>query len=203
MPKLRQWQSRAGATRPAHSNLSGPPLMIAVVVLALAVTVLGAVRLVTAFAAAEPPRPVAVTATLDGLTTQVSQAEWVFMDHGEQLPGFQMPPAMMPGMPTGDDQRLSVKLTLTNDSDRTLPLHPGEEFTLRSGDQRLTPHSDTFGELPRLAPHNAVTGILYFDVQPGFLANSTGWIEWTHSGEATGLALPLNGVTAPEHSHDG
>jgi len=111
---------------------------------------------------------------------------------------------MMPGMPENGNQRLAVSVTLVNTSGDTRLLRPGKEFALRAGkaSKRWTPHSDTFGELPRLAPHNAVTGTLFFDLPSAELTGSPAWVEWTHGDTASRLVIPMDGVTAPPtHDH--
>lgn len=185
--------------------MSAPRIrLLIVVVAALAVAAFGVVRL---FAALDAPSAVASQASMDSLTAQVSAAQWTKMDHdmSANAPGYQMPPAMMPGMPTGDDQRLAVTVTVTNTSDATRPVKPGKEFILHAGKQGRTwaPHSDTFGDLPRLAPHNEVKGVLFFDLPPAELADSAVWIEWTHGDATSSLTIPMDGVSAgPSHSHN-
>jgi hypothetical protein len=180
-----------------------PRLRTVIVVLAAStVTTVGVVRLV-----ASPDAPdVADKATVDSLTARVAVAEWTSMDHdmSSDAPGYQMPPAMMPGMPENGDQRLAVAISVVNTSDETRLLRPDEEFVLRAGtgSGRWAPHSDTFGDLPRLAPHNAVTGTLFFDVPPAEFG-SPAWIEWAHDGTTNRLTIPLDGVGAPpSHSHN-
>jgi hypothetical protein len=170
---------------------------------ALAVAAVGAVKLA---ASLTTPATAAEQATVDGLTAQVTTADWTGMDHdmSGDAPGYQMPPAMMPGMPDNGDQRLAVSVTVVNTSDDTRPLRPGDEFTLHAGDdgEQWTTHSHTFGELPRLAPHNVITGILFFDVPPGALTRFPVWVEWTHGDTASRLTVPLDGVRGgPTHSH--
>jgi len=159
------------------------------------------VRLVDAIAAPDlgPPAPVA---HVDGLDSQVTAASWVQMDHdmAPDAPGYQMPPAMMPGMPQGDDQRLAVTISVANTSADTRPLEPDLEFTLHSNAKHWSAQTGTFGELPRLAPRNAVNGVLFFDLPPADLVDSSSWLEWTHGGTSTRLAIPLHGA-APTHSH--
>ncbi len=169
---------------------------------ASAVTTIGVVRLV---ASSDVPG-VADDATVDSLTARVAVAEWTSMDHdmSSDATGYQMPPAMMPGMPENGDQRLAVSVSVVNTGDETRLLRPDGEFVLRAGNGsgRWTPHSDTFGDLPRLAPHNAVTGILYFDVPPAKFT-SPAWIEWTHDDTTNRLTIPLDGTSAPSsHSHN-
>lgn len=180
-----------------------PSMRITLVALAaLAVAAVGVGTL-----AASPDDPgTADQATVDSLTTRITAAHWTAMDHdmSGDAPGYQMPPAMMPGMPENGDQRLAVSVTVVNTSDGTRPLRPGKEFTLHAGkDRQWTSHSDTFGTLPRLAPHNAVTGILFFDVPPAELTDFPAWIEWTHDGAANRLVIPMAGVrSGPSHSHN-
>src|SRR5262245_5522745 len=160
---------------------------VIIVAAAAAVATVGVVRL-----GATPDAPtVAAAATVDSLTAQVAEVEWSAMDHdmSDDAPGYQMPPQMMPGMPENGDERLAVSVLVVNTGAETRLLSPGEEFSLRAGKagKRWTPHSDTFGDLPRLAPRNAVTGLLYFDLQPAELTGAPAWIEWTHDGTANRL----------------
>jgi hypothetical protein len=178
--------------------------VVIIVVAAFAVAAVGVARLAASLAT---PTTVSVQATVDSLTTRVVTADWTVMDHdmSGDAPGYQMPPAMMPGMPANGDQRLAVAVTVVNTGDDTRPLRPGKEFTLRAGAEgrRWTPHSDTFGELPRLAPHNTVEGTLFFDLPPAELTASPAWIEWTHGDTANRLTIPMDGVSAgPSHSHN-
>jgi hypothetical protein len=147
----------------------------------------------------QPPAAVTVSASLSGLTASIGAADWVMMDHdmSSTAPGYQMPPAMMPGMPDEGQQRLAVTVTVVNTTGQTRPFRPGKEFLLRteSAEEPLPAHSDTFGELPRLAPGSAVSGVLYFDLPP----HSPSWIEWTHEGATARLAI---GVAPPHSNHN-
>ncbi|MFL6121674.1 hypothetical protein [Actinophytocola sp.] len=177
--------------------------LVIVVVAAFAVAAVGVARLATSLAA---PAVVSVQATVDSLTAQVSKAGWTEMDTdmADDTTGYQMPPAMMPGMPENGDERLSVSVTVVNTSGDTRLLRPDEEFALRTGadGKRRAPHSDTFGDLPRLAPHNAVQGTLFFDLKPAELTAAPAYIEWTHEGTASRLTIPMDGVrSGPTHSH--
>lgn len=174
---------------------------VLVVLVALAVATIGVVRLV----ASPDGHPVTDSqASVDSLTAQVTAAGWTTMDHdmSGDAPGYQMPPAMMPGMPENGDQRLAVSVTVVNTSDDTRPLRPGKEFALHVGAEgrQVAAHSDTFGDLPRLAPGNAINGILFFDLPPDDLAGSPAWLEWTHGNAANRLTIPLDGVG--DHSHN-
>jgi hypothetical protein len=182
-----------------------PRMRIAIVVLAAsAVATIGVVRLA---ALPDAHSAAATQASVDSLTARVTAAGWTTMDHdmSGDAPGYQMPPAMMPGMPENGDQRLAVSVTVVNTSDETRPLRPGKEFTLRGGKdgRQWAPHSDTFGDLPRLAPRNAVNGILFFDLPPAEMTDSPAWIEWTHGDTANRLTIPMDGVSSgPGHSHN-
>jgi hypothetical protein len=184
--------------------MSLPRMRIALVVLAAsAVATVGVVRL----AAPTVAPAVAERATVDGMTAEIVAAGWTSMDHdmATDAPGYQMPPAMMPGMPENGDERLAVSVSVINGGDETRPLRPGEEFALHTGEdgRRWAPHSDTFGELPRLAPRNAVKGILYFDLPPAELDAAPAWIEWTHGDTASRITLQIDGASGdPSHPHN-
>ncbi|HET9144269.1 MAG TPA: hypothetical protein VFO68_33245 [Actinophytocola sp.] len=175
--------------------------IVIVLLAAMAVTAFGITRLFAETGATEVTR----VGTLDGLSAEVTTAGWVEMDHdmSGNAPGYQMPPAMMPGMPDQGDQRIAVKLTVANTTAGTRQLRAGEEFTLHSAKdgKSWTPHSHTFGELPRLAGRNVISGVLYFDLPPADVADSATWIEWSHGDGSTRLFVPLNGAE-PGHQHN-
>jgi hypothetical protein len=182
------------------TRLGAPRVRILLVVLAaLGVAIFGAGQLVAALTA---PPPATGVANVDGLTSRVTTAGWIQMDHdmSANAPGYQMPPAMMPGMPQGDDQRLAVTISVVNTTDDTRPLRPADEFTLHGKDgKQWFPQSGSFGDLPRLAARNAVDGVLFFDLPPADLDGSS-WLEWSHGGTKTRLIVPVDGA-APTHSH--
>ncbi|HEX6360665.1 DUF4352 domain-containing protein [Actinophytocola sp.] len=162
---------------------------------------------VTRLTASPDAATVADQAIVDSLTAQVTAADWTNMDHdmAKDAPGYKMPPAMMPGMPEDGNQRLAITVTVVNTSEDTRPFRPDEEFTLRAGAEgkARTPRSDTFGDLPRLAPRNAVNGLLFFDLPTEELTESPAWLEWTHGDTTHRLAIPMDGVSAPpNHSHN-
>jgi hypothetical protein len=178
--------------------------IVIIVLAALAVAIFGVVRLVDSFGVEAQASPVG---HLDNLNVQVADAGWVDMDHdmSANAPGYQMPPQMMPGMPEQGKERLAVTVTVTNTGDDTRPVRPIEEFALHATKDGalLPPHSDTFGELPRLAAHNAVNGTLFFDLPPGDVADSSTWLEWSHGGTKARISVPLNGIGAgPPHQHN-
>jgi hypothetical protein len=171
---------------------------------ALAVATLSVIKLVTA---QDDPSAVTDQASVDSLTAQVVTAGWTAMDHdmSSDAPGYQMPPAMMPGMPENGDQRLAISIMVVNTSDATRPLRVDKEFALHAGKngRQWAPHSDTFGDLPRLPSRNAVKGILFFDLPPAELTGSSAWIEWTHGDTTSRLTIPLDGTSdQPSHSHN-
>jgi hypothetical protein len=185
--------------------MSLPPRarIVIIVVAALAVAAIGTSRLFDLFDASADASP---SANVGGLTAAVTTAGWTAMDHdmSTSAPGYQMPSGMMPGMPDEGKQRLSVTVAVTNTTDEGRLVRPGEEFVLYAGKAgaRLTPQSHTFGELPRLAPHNAVTGALFFDLAVEDLGDSPAWLEWSHDGTSTKLSVPLNGSgSTPDHPH--
>jgi hypothetical protein len=183
-------------------SLSRARILI-IVVVALAIAIFGITRL---FAAFNVEAEASQTASLDSMTAQVTGAGWVEMDHdmSGDSPGFQMPDAMMPGMPEQGEQRVGVAITVANTSGQTRELYPGQEFVLhtaRDGKQ-WTARSHTFGELPRLAPHSGVSGTLYFDLPPEDVTDSDTWVEWSHGNTSVRLSVPLNGATAPDHPHN-
>jgi len=184
--------------------MSLPRMRVVLVVLAaLAVATFGVVWL----SAAPAPSVTASQATVDNLTAQVTAAGWTNMDHdmSGDAPGYQMPPAMMPGMPEKGEQRLAISVSVVNTSDGTRPLRPGEEFTLHAGKdgRQWARSSDTFGDLPRLAPRSAVNGVLFFDLPPAELTGSPAWLEWTHGDTTSRLIIPMDGVrSGPTHSHN-
>jgi hypothetical protein len=182
-------------------SMSAPRSRIILVVLAaVAVTVFGVVRLIAALGA---PGEITAVAEADGLKAQVTTASWSKMDMASQ-PGFQMPAGMMPGMPDQGKSRLVVSISVTNTSPDTRPLHASDEFALLTGDgdERWAAHSDTFGELPRLAPRNAVNGTLFFDLPAADLTDSPVWVEWKHGATTSRLSVPMSGAeTGSNHEH--
>jgi hypothetical protein len=166
----------------------GRGAVVLVVGAAVAVSVLGVGQLV----GAAPPEPPSPTSTLDGLRVSTGSPGWLAMDHdmSTNAPGYQMPPAMMPGMPAEGEERLAIPITVANTAGATRPLHPAQEFTLhaRPGGPALEPHSTTFGELPRLPAGSAVTGTLFFDL-PSAELDESAWIEWRHDGATARLAI--------------
>lgn len=185
-------------------RLGAPRVLVLIVVLvALSIAAFGAVRLIDSL---RPELQATAVGHLDNLNVQVTTAGWVDMDHdmSANAKGYQMPPQMMPGMPEEGKERLAVNVTVTNTGTDTRPVKPIEEFALHAtkDGQLIPPHSDSFGELPRLAPHNAVNGVLFFDLPPGDVVESA-WLEWQHGGDKARISVPMNGAgSGPEHQHN-
>jgi hypothetical protein len=174
--------------------------IVTVVVVALAAALFGVTRL---FAAFNTEAQATEVGSLDGLNVQVTKAGWIDMGHDmASTPGFQMPPAMMPGMPEQGKERLSVTLTVLNTGDASKAARLGSEFALHTGKdaELVTPQSDTFGELPRLAGRNAVNGTLFFDLPSGELDDSSTWLEWSHGGSTARILVPVNGAVPHQHN---
>jgi hypothetical protein len=145
-------------------------------------------------------------ATLGGLTVRLRAAGWAAMDTHDmdQQDGYQMPAQMMPGAPTGEDMRLGVTLSLDNTSGQARRFDLGTEFSLIGGteDKACPLHSDTFGQLPRIEPGNAVDGVLYFDTTVPAAADPPLYLRWARDGHTARLAIPIGGAQ-PAHTHDG
>lgn len=190
---------------PAGNRWLGRGTWVAVAVLALVVAVVGSSLLVRRLAAADAPE--ANTATLGGLTARLGNAGWLSMDGhmSDDQGGYQMPAAMMPGAPVGDDMRFGVPLTLVNTGDLGRQFNLVEEFFLRGGTS-VEPRpvtADTFGKLLRLSPGSAVDGVLYFDtVVPG-ATDPPLFLEWQRGGDTVRLAIPrlTGGGQVPGHGH--
>jgi hypothetical protein len=178
----------------------GRPVALTLVALTALAALLGVVGLVGVLRERAAAGATA-SATLGDLTAAVDQSGWTSMDMGAPTSGFQMPAAMMPGMPAAGQERLAVTVTVVNTGAAARPIRPEAEFALRAGGSggRWTPRSSTFGELPRLAPRSAVTGVLYFDLPPERIADSPAWLEWAHEG--TRARIPVPGAGAAPHAH--
>jgi hypothetical protein len=115
--------------------------------------------------------------------------------------GYQMPAQMMPGAPAGDDMRFGVPLSLVNTSGDARRFNLAEEFFLRGGrtGQPRALHSDTFGQLNRLAPGSAVDGVMYFDTVVPDAGDPPLYLEWRRDGDTTMLAIPMLANGAPDH----
>jgi hypothetical protein len=157
--------------------------------------------------AAGPPQ---THAGLDGMQAAVANAQFLAHDHVDPIPadssaagsapGYQMPAAMMPGMPADGQTRMMIQLNLSNEDSQARALDPENEFLLRNerGDTWQT-EGDTFGGFNRLNPQNAVNGAVFFDV-PTDGATQHQWVlEWKRGKHTARLAVPL-GSSAP-HSH--
>jgi hypothetical protein len=118
--------------------------------------------------------------------------------------GYQMPAQMMPGAPVGDDMRLGVPLTLVNTSEDARQFNLLDEFFLAGGRNKAARplHSDTFGQLARLAPGSAVDGVLYFDTEVPSPSDPPLYLGWRRDGAEARIAVPLMG-DRPDHEQHG
>lgn len=187
---------------PARTGAAVRALCVVVVVAAVALAATGTVLLRErqAQAAAKP----AATATLGGLKAAPGRAGWAAMaNHDMDMKnGYQMPSAMMPGAPEGDEMRLGVPITLTNTTGKTRTFDLGREFRLGGGGLKAprTMHSDNLGELPRLNPGNAVQGFLYFDIKVPAAGDPPLHLLWQRDGDEQRLTVRMIG-SKPAHEH--
>jgi len=173
-------------TLPVKARIAGLLVMLT----ALAAAAIGVGSMIVSPGAA----PTESTALLGRLTASVGDAGWLGMDHdmSTTASGYEMPPAMMPGMPATGDDRLSIAVTLVNTDSGTVTLHPVNEFTLHAGPSatKVAAYGGTFGELPRLGPGAAVTGTLFFDLPPSQLDSAGAWLDWSRDGGSARLSIP-------------
>jgi hypothetical protein len=123
--------------------------------------------------------------------------------HMDGQRGYQMPSAMMPGAPEGDDMRLGIPITLTNSTGSVREFDLVREFSLgggRNGGSRKL-HSDTLGQLPRLNPGSAVRGVLYFDVDPQRSGDPPLHLVWKRDGDSRRMTVRMPGRTPEQHQH--
>ncbi|WP_035795560.1 hypothetical protein [Kitasatospora mediocidica] len=119
--------------------------------------------------------------------------------------GYQMPAQMMPGAPAAGEVRLGVPLTLENTGGGPLDFGVSQEFQLgggKAGGPR-TAHSDTFGGLAQLAPHNAVRGVVYFDTPPPGAGDPPLYLLWKRGGQTRRLLLSVTGTPGDPQSMPG
>ncbi|HEY9474298.1 MAG TPA: hypothetical protein VIS06_10660 [Mycobacteriales bacterium] len=184
------------------------PRMALVLVAAIVVAALGAAELATMVRARSAPLATD-TITLGGLTIQIESVDWVAFDSNDpalQDPsaagGFKMPAQMMPDMPPDGQARLNVEVTLTDAGEAARALDTKNEFFLGGGqdNQSWKLQGDTFGELRRLNPANAVNGKLFFDLQPPRPSSPPLYLEWRRGGDTVRLLL-VPGGNASTHHH--
>ncbi|HEX6358193.1 hypothetical protein [Actinophytocola sp.] len=167
--------------------------IVVLVLVAVAAATFGIVQLVDTWTA---PASVGHEGTLDGLHTRIDKAGWVDLEDMAKGMAPGMPMNQMQGMPDEGDGRVEVKVTVVNATSQTHQFLAAEEFALRAekGDKRWTPSADTFGDLPRLAPRNAVSGLLFFDMPPDEVKDTTVWLEWKRDGGSAALSVSLSGT---------
>lgn len=153
------------------------------------------------------PAPVAdgPSATLDGITTEITGSEWAVLNHViNEQGGYQMPGQMMPDAPEGDEVRLGLLVTLTNTRSGTEAFSLPGEFTVTGGgyDEPVPLTADTIGTMSRLGPGAAVKGTLYFDVvapEEGEPELPPLYLRWDRGGDEIRIPVELPGEV-PDHS---
>jgi hypothetical protein len=147
------------------------------------------------------------SATVDGVTAEISEAAWVDFDMGHVMDGqggFMMPGQMMPDAPEDGEVRLGVTVTLQNTNGGTREFNLGDEFALTGGveSQPQAISADTIGEFSRLGPGAAIDGILYFDIAVPGTEDPPLYLRWTRDGDTVLIPVPLDDGS-PEHSEHG
>lgn len=184
------------------------PRMVLVLVAAVVVAALGAGELATMMRARSAPLATD-TITVDGLTIHINTVDWVPFDSDDpalQDPsaanGYKMPAQMMPDMPGEGQARLNLEVTLSDTGEEARALDTDGEFFLGGGqgDQVRPLQGDTFGELRRVNPDNAVNGKLFFDLEPPRRDDPPLYLEWRRGGDTARLLL-VPGGTASTHHH--
>lgn len=196
--------------RPGRSRLVGRirPRMVLVLVAAIVVAVLGAGELAAMLRARSAPLATD-TITLSGLTIRIDQVSWVAFDANDPATtdptakdGYKMPAQMMPGMPADGEGRLNIGVTLSDQGGSARALNTNGEFFLGggAGDKTQKLSGDTFGDLRRINPDNAVDGKLFFDLKPPGPKDPPLYLEWRRGGDLARLLL-VPGGTASTHHH--
>jgi hypothetical protein len=152
-----------------------------------------------------------------GLQLAVQQMEWMSNDMSGQGPvtvspevpadpadpsdstdpGFAMPPDMMPGMQSANDDRLQLEVTLKNITS-SVQLYQMSDFRLvgqggQSWPELSNAGQNTYVNQAYIEPNYSVTVDVYFDV-PMTQAKGLS-IEWSRGGDK--VDLPVNTNAAP------
>ncbi|WP_406503729.1 hypothetical protein [Streptomyces sp. NBC_01602] len=186
---------RAGAV----VRVTGPALVALAVVTAVA----GAAHWSERQASADTGP--AATARLGGLDAKPGRAGWTAMANHDMdgRSNYQMPSAMMPGAPEGDDMRLGIPITLTNGTGSVRRFDLAREFSLSGGKDGASRklHADTLGELPRLNAGSAVRGVLYFDLEAPQAGDAPLLLVWKRDGDVRRMTVRMPGGTPEQHQH--
>lgn len=193
--------------RPTSSRRARPKFLL-VLLAALLVAVVGAGELAAMLRARSAPIATD-TATLGGLTIHLNRVEWVSFDSDDPTlmdpsatGGYQMPAQMMPDMPAEGDARLNLEITLEDRTGQARKLDTAGEFSLGGGkgDQSWKLQGDTFGDLGRLNPGNAVDGKLFFDLKAPAKDDPPLYLKWQRGGDTVRILLTPGGKPS-EHHH--
>lgn len=142
------------------------------------------------------------TAVVSGVQVHVGNVDWVNFDHEDTGGGIPMPPQMMPGMPEEGEGRLAIELTVESADNDARALDIEQEFFLGSSDgmEPIDLKADSFGEVGRVNPGEAVHGSLYFDLPaPQDGDKPPYFLEWRRGGETVRLAVEPGGEP-PDHT---
>lgn len=139
---------------------------------------------------------------LGGVEVSVDSVAWLSHDmFGGPMPktakNFPMPPQMMPGMPTGDVNRLHVEVTVVN-HDGSPFRYLAAEFRIESAqDKSWGPTGDVQPEQAVIPGHTAMAVELFFDIP---VAQTAKTLRFTRGSKR--LTIPLVAGQAPAHHHD-
>lgn len=122
-------------------------------------------------------------AMLNGLFLRLESADWVHDTMVHTDTGYQMPAAMVPGMPLAGQERLSVEVSIRNTSRQRREFN-AEELELRSADNAIWPAISSEITSMMLDPGETISSILQFDV-PEKLSNAR--LVWSRGGASVNL----------------
>ncbi len=104
------------------------------------------------------------TLTAGELVLRFERSAWVH-DEMTHLPGFKMPPSMMPDMPLPGQQRMTVEFAVFNGGRTPVEFNTGELVLASAGGTRW-PSLAAF-DTTELAPGHSLTTVVGFDVVDG------------------------------------
>lgn len=133
-------------------------------------------------------------ATQGGLRLRMDEARWILdqMDHGEN---FQKPSVMMPDMPEWGSQRVTLDLSVYNESEEIQIFDGGEFFLVPEIGDEVAPMGAQVGRA-RLAPGQALNTALHFDFDTT-LPHGKLRVAWRRAGEIAYFPIP----EPAEHYH--
>ena len=122
--------------------------------------------------------PRSASVAMDGFNLRIDRVVWLRnqMDHGIRYP---MPPSMMPDMPTHGMRRLSIEITIFNESRKRQHFH-AREMQLSTKDKSVAASSTTVDKLNLFSGQLAHL-ILQFDIVP--MENQEFRLIWRRGGK--------------------